>query len=463
MQHAMSASLEIKMSEMIQRSNLPYGIIIDESTDIATKSSLILYIRYIHPDNFVAVTQFLKLLTIVDKDAKTIKQAVKNYLTEMQYNLRLITGFCSDGASVMTGPDNGVAVQLRSDTDFNSNMTAVHCNAHLLPLACLDAMRKSVWPEIAAHFDSYKKFIIALRALFRTSSKRVAALEACQKALDIPQRRVLKYIPTRWMSLYNVSCRFVHNYKALWNCLTDMIEQNKKVKKEWKKIALVLANLQTFAVLSTCHFLTIVLKPLSDFCESMRSNSLTINQLFNKVENLSTQLRDFISNGCPVGVIYEAKASINESSQTFAFKHQNTLEFTGEVEEIKKLESLFFQFASNLLTAIQQRFPSPRIYEALALFDFNIWNKIAIIYETDDEQAIKRKNSVRHNHGNNHIEFLARHFHMTEKELDRQWSEIRIAIYSDYLYVESAKELAVAWKSLYAIYGKTCPDIFYNR
>ena len=62
MQRAMSASLEIKLSKTIQDRNLPYGIVIDESTDIATRSSLILYIRYVHAEKFVPVTQFFKII-----------------------------------------------------------------------------------------------------------------------------------------------------------------------------------------------------------------------------------------------------------------------------------------------------------------------------------------------------------------------------------------------------------------
>ena len=418
MQRAMSASLEIKLSKTIQDRNLPYGIVIDESTDIATRSSLILYIRYVHAEKFVPVTQFLKLLTIIDKDATTIKQTVKNYLTQMKFNLKLLTGFGSDGASVMTGPNAGVAVQLRLDEDFLSALIAAHCSGHKVPLTCLDAMNPRTGADIAAHFDSYKTFIIALRSIFKNSSQRCAELEKCQQELNIPKRRVLKYIPTRWMSLYSVSSRLVGNYKALWNCLTNLIKENKiSDKKSKQNIALILANLQTFNVLSTCQFLTIVLKPLFIFCERMQSNSLTINDLFMDVNDVISQLQNFIAGGCRVGIIYEAKNGINESTQTYAFKHQESLEFKGEVEDIIKLENLFIQFSKNLLRAFEHRFPFPVLYQALALFDFNIWNKNCIIYPSDDQKRIEEKNMLKHNFGNNFISILAKHFHRNEVDV----------------------------------------------
>ena len=412
--------------------------------------------------NLYRLHSFLKLLTIIDKDATTIKQTVKNYLTQMKFNLKLLTGFGSDGASVMTGPNAGVAVQLRLDEDFLSALIAAHCSGHKVPLTCLDAMNPRTGADIAAHFDSYKTFIIALRSIFKNSSQRCAELEKCQQELNIPKRRVLKYIPTRWMSLYSVSSRLVGNYKALWNCLTNLIKENKiSDKKSKQNIALILANLQTFNVLSTCQFLTIVLKPLFIFCERMQSNSLTINDLFMDVNDVISQLQNFIAGGCRVGIIYEAKNGINESTQTYAFKHQESLEFKGEVEDIIKLENLFIQFSKNLLRAFEHRFPFPVLYQALALFDFNIWNKNCIIYPSDDQKRIEEKNMLKHNFGNNFISILAKHFHRNEVDVNKQWSDIRRAIYTNYSYVESREEVSAAWNSLYVQYGEKNQDIFY--
>ena len=52
-------------------------------------------------------------------------------------NLEELVGFCLDGASVMTGKDNGVAARFKQLEEC-SEMLNVHCIHHHLALACGD-------------------------------------------------------------------------------------------------------------------------------------------------------------------------------------------------------------------------------------------------------------------------------------------------------------------------------------
>ena len=47
-----------------------------------------------------------------------------------------VTGFSSDGASVILGKNNGVAARLR---DHNPKLINIHCVCHKLALACSDS------------------------------------------------------------------------------------------------------------------------------------------------------------------------------------------------------------------------------------------------------------------------------------------------------------------------------------
>ena len=52
-------------------------------------------------------------------------------------NLEELSGFCLDGARVMTGKDNGLAASFKQLEEC-SGMLSVHCICHRLDLACGD-------------------------------------------------------------------------------------------------------------------------------------------------------------------------------------------------------------------------------------------------------------------------------------------------------------------------------------
>jgi hypothetical protein len=56
-QYAIGTSLQHTLVDDVNKSGLPFGILIDESTDVATKKSLILYVRYIN-EHFIPITKF---------------------------------------------------------------------------------------------------------------------------------------------------------------------------------------------------------------------------------------------------------------------------------------------------------------------------------------------------------------------------------------------------------------------
>ena len=64
------------------------------------------------------------------KEAVTTK--IHDALKEFDVNLQKCVGFASDGAQVIVGRENGVAVRLTRDCP---SMVAVHCVAHWLALA----------------------------------------------------------------------------------------------------------------------------------------------------------------------------------------------------------------------------------------------------------------------------------------------------------------------------------------
>ena len=104
---------------------------IDETTDIATSSSLIIYV-YLISDS-VGKIRYLADIQLSQCDANAIVAAISKFLEE-DYGVKINKwfGFGYDGASVMTGRENGVAAILKKENPY---LIEIRCAAHRLALA----------------------------------------------------------------------------------------------------------------------------------------------------------------------------------------------------------------------------------------------------------------------------------------------------------------------------------------
>ena len=87
-------------------------------------------------------------------------------LNESQVELKKLTSLSSDGASVMTGKRNGVAILLREESKVILN---VHCICHRLALACGDAN------DEVSYIKTVEKILVQLWSFFKNSAKKTAA------------------------------------------------------------------------------------------------------------------------------------------------------------------------------------------------------------------------------------------------------------------------------------------------
>ena len=115
-------------------------------------------------------------------------------------------GFASDGAQVMVGRENGVAVRLTRDCP---SMVAVHCVAHRLALACSQAAK--AFPELGR----YKRTLISIYSYFSHSSKHVYSLREIQAVLEDPQIQARPLYDVRWLSFFNAVSAVRRTFKSL--------------------------------------------------------------------------------------------------------------------------------------------------------------------------------------------------------------------------------------------------------
>ena len=168
-----------------------YALLTDEVTDISNICQLESFVMFFDVDKGKADTAFLDCSDLLEHsiDASPNADAIVTCLTKKMQEFAMEIGnlkaFVSDGASVMTGAEGGVAGKLRKD--FASTMINIHCICHQLALACADT------GDDYKFMNSFEENLIKRWKFFKNSSKRlkiyVRIALKCKEFDTMPNKR----------------------------------------------------------------------------------------------------------------------------------------------------------------------------------------------------------------------------------------------------------------------------------
>lgn len=169
-----------------------YGLVVDESTDLSVHKKLVIYIRYVCPKSHNVKSKLIGDIRIQDGTAETIVMEIKNKLKGVGLETVNLVGLGSDGASVMFGKKGGVGVKLLEDCPA---MTHIHCVAHRLALACVDAAKD------VSYLKSYRNTLKNLYIHVNGSGVRTNKLEQMQSIMNEPHLKLKDPINIRWLAM----------------------------------------------------------------------------------------------------------------------------------------------------------------------------------------------------------------------------------------------------------------------
>jgi hypothetical protein len=164
-----------------------FAVVIDETSDISTKKSLIILVRY-WKDGEV-VDRIFDLIEVKDASAKTLFSMIKNIFDKNQITKNLIA-FAADNASTMVGHQNGVQAKLK---ELNPMSYVQKCLCHSLHL-CTSAAAKEL-PSVI------KQFVRDIYFYFAHSAKKMSELGECQVFVNEKPHKMLYPSQTRWLYL----------------------------------------------------------------------------------------------------------------------------------------------------------------------------------------------------------------------------------------------------------------------
>ena len=137
---AIAQHIESNQVEEVRNSPC-YSLLLDESTDRALESHLIVYLSYLDKGGLgQPKSLFLSLSAICDGTAQSIYDAWTNTCTMYRLQSSKFVGLATDGAAALFGVHNGFAAKLKRDI---AGLFSVHCIAHPEALTASDAFKKN--------------------------------------------------------------------------------------------------------------------------------------------------------------------------------------------------------------------------------------------------------------------------------------------------------------------------------
>ncbi|CAI7782399.1 unnamed protein product [Closterium sp. NIES-53] len=214
MVHCLSTYLTNAQMDHINSS--PFlGLQCDESTDRTRGKHMIVYLTFIMDRR--VVTEFLTLLTVEKCDAASLFEVLMNHLRSAAVDVSKLVGISTDGASVMTGKDNGLVARIR---EHAPHLFSCHCIAHREALAVKDAATSN--PDLGM----VDKVVRTVAAKLGDSSVWSQRFKYLQRVIYNTNLEVQGIHTVRWLSRGDAVRRLC---KVLGACIVLLWERSHKV------------------------------------------------------------------------------------------------------------------------------------------------------------------------------------------------------------------------------------------
>lgn len=294
-----------------------FAIQLDESTDIAQCSQLIVYVRYIENERMKDELLFSTDLETTTK-AIDVMKAVSDFFDKHELSWQKLIGVCTDGAPSMLGSRSGFVQLVR---EKNADVTAIHCFIHRQALAA-----KTLPNEL----NAVLKFCIKVVNYIKNSAFNTRLFKTLCEDLGSDHKTLLFHTEVRWLSKGNMLARLFE----LRDEVITFLEHQKQ-------------NELSVAFKKPCA--QVMLAYLSDIFDSLNSLNL---KLQGGDSNIVTH-RDAIKKYIEKLQLWRRKISANPCSYSNFPKVESISEET-RFKDIYEGSSLKIQISNHLESLIEE-------------------------------------------------------------------------------------------------------------
>lgn len=270
------------------RMALWFSILADEATDISRHEQMSLSIRWVD-EGYAIHEDVLGLFQLPDTRAATIFSAIKDILIRCTLPIVQCRGQAFDGASNMSGANNGVQALVKRE---NAKALYVHCLAHSLNLSLKDITNSCVLIRNAMDF------IFTLVQLIRFSPKRLSLFDSLRKNITVstgentPSLRMV--CPTRWTVRHTSISSILQNYGVL---LTALEEIQLGHDDYAAKASGLLAQMRSFDIYFALKLAYLCFSAAEQLSINLQSVDLTVQEALNGARLLRSHLQTLRNDG----------------------------------------------------------------------------------------------------------------------------------------------------------------------
>ena len=288
-------------------------------------------------------------------NAETIMTTLVAELNQCDLPIGKLNGLCSDGASVMTGPNSGVATRLK---ELNKHLVSIHCICHKLSLACCDTNEGIVYVQ------EVERWLFQVWKFFENSPRRLAAYlkiqlnfkklqEPSKKAKDKCLHRLAKATRTRWLSLGKAVEGVHRDYIPLMLTL-------KQLDKKDAQAAGLLGKMHKVKFIGMATVMHHILPLLNKLSCTFQQGKVSFSHIQPAIQKCTDDLDKIAQTGVPVTEFLRDLSPGGRLEQA---------DLTASDRDKLNLRNFLTKYVNSLKDTIKNRFPGLPLLSAFSIFD----------------------------------------------------------------------------------------------
>ena len=220
------------------------------------------------------------MLAAIDKGLERVGVSVEDQKKKM-------VGCNFDGASVMLGSKSGVAQKLKERV--GNYLVPIHCVAHCLELAILDAVKE------VPYLKTFQETVEAVFKYYYYSPKKRRELASLSDILDEAKAHYGGLKAVRWLASRNRALVALQTHYAVTVAHLENASTGKK--EDAAKATGILKVLKSEQLVKYLHFMIDVTSVLSRLSVQFQKDDITINEVVCGIEKSITELKKLEKGG----------------------------------------------------------------------------------------------------------------------------------------------------------------------
>ena len=348
----------------------------DGSTDRTCSEKECILVRVL--EDFYPVIKFLRLVEPPNTKAIGILQAINSAFQGFgmpNYHQKMI-GFCTDGASVMTGKHTGVMTRMKEEGDAMW-ILVIWCLAHKLELAIKDAFKKT-------YMDNVTEALTMIYYYYKGSPKRNKEVKDIADIIDEQFKRPEKANGTRWVDhKLRAVTKMINNWNLIYIHMSNYVEDHTNRAEDRAKAKGILAKIRQFKFVWYLYFMKDVLNEIAKVSLLLQREDIALASAITKLQACSIKINDLIANKGPQLTMFDIDVVDGK------LKDHQLLNVI-EPDTLNDQKNVILR---NVLRCIDDRFEhlNEEIFVSVNVFDHKNWpdnNNALLQYGKEEVQVI---------------------------------------------------------------------------